>query len=301
MKRTLLMMLSGFVLFVFGSVTVSAEGADADVRNKSVGGENVSYSHWLTYMDERGGMNTQSHYDASAGSKLDEMSLSWTVYDALKGNVADSNSFGSKNRASISDNSKKNLAIERSKATFKFDNNGAFWNPTSTVYHHTGSSSSATRSVEDDEENSNVNEDENIINDLRTLYSANQKGETQLLNADQNESEVDENEVAKDVVNNLFKEDYEEILEEYTFETGEKVNSEDFVIENIKSENKEDLNAKDIELNNFEENNSTIIELEMPNTVYNGNNEYDLTGYVVFIDNTNEIVDYGISGDKVKE
>lgn len=235
-------------------------------------------------MDTRCGMNTQSHYAAKAVSNLNKMNLSWKAYDVMTGNVADSNSFGYTNRSNIQDSSKKNLAIERSQAKYQFEKGGSFWNPTSNVYHCTVLSSKFE--MDGDKE-------DDVLNDLRSLYD--QQKQTKNINS-QNEEKVVNN-----IVNELFEEEYKETLNEYTFESGEKMGLEDFEIQKVSAENKNKLNADGVQINNQEKINSIIIELEMSDIVYKDGDEYQLTGYVIFKDDKDERIDYGINGDLMND
>ncbi|HLR80484.1 MAG TPA: hypothetical protein VK119_07865 [Bacillota bacterium] len=76
---------------------------------------------------------------------------------------------------------------------------------------------------------------------------------------------------------------------------------EDFEIQKVSAENKNKLNADGVQINNQEKINSIIIELEMSDIVYKDGDEYQLTGYVIFKDDKDERIDYGINGDLMND
>ncbi|APC50376.1 hypothetical protein BME96_19020 (plasmid) [Virgibacillus halodenitrificans] len=270
------------VLFLTLSGAISASAADSVTNGRTVGGQYVSYSHFLSYMDVKCGMNTQAHYHADA-TNLDKMSVNWKVYDVMTGAVADQGGLSYSNRGTLRDSSRSYLAIERSNANYKFSNNGSSWTPGSNVYHCWNRSAAKANETSQSTDRDKLRE---------MYYDLNQTSKSLQSNNDVT-SEV------KQILENQLKDNATDVTD-FKFKNGNVVNFSDFKISNLAAANDKKIVADEVEFENPENSNATIIEVEIPESVYKDNKEYKLTGYVVFIASEEETIDSGLYLDLVK-
>jgi len=262
-----MVMVVGFLL-VFSSFTLNASAAeDFRTGGREVGGQYVSYAHFLTYTDVRCGMNTQAHYHADSNRAISKIGVNWSVTSVFTGGTLDSGGITHSNRGNLRDQSANRLPINQSRANYTLENGGSSWTPSSTAYHCTSLSSLADE--KSDEQSVDVDRDT-----LKGLYFQIKEGKNTLNNnLEQDVSGIVERQLADNMTD----------VSEYTFKDGKEVSLSDFEIVNLEADNSKNPVADGVTFYNSEEDNTTIIELEIKDTVFKDESEYKLTGYLVFI------------------
>ncbi|MFD1607519.1 hypothetical protein [Oceanobacillus luteolus] len=271
----------GFLL-VFSSFTINALASDFRSGGREVGGTYVSYSHYLTYTDQRCAMNTQSHYQGNANRAIGTIGVKWSVKSVFTGGNLDSGGVTHSNRGNVYDQSANRLPISESNADFTFKNNGSSWTPNSRAFHCT-----SVKSLAEEDQPSDV-----VRDTLKELYNQLKNGGKNTLNSNL-EQDITE------VVEKLLA-DNETDVTEFTFKNGKELSVSDFNIVNLAAENSKTPVADGVTFYNTEEDNTSIIELDVKETVFKDENEYKLSGYVVFIDGEEQNLESGIFVELVK-
>lgn len=282
MKKALSTIAFGTIFVTLFSSSIVSAQSDSDNGSRSVGGQNVSYSHFLTYDDVECGMNTQAHYHADTSPSMDLLGVDWSVTSVTSGNVVDSGGITHKNRGVLRDESNNLLPINVSTANYEMNNGGSTWTPTSKAYH----CEKWPKSQKTQEESA----DETDKEKLKEMYSQIQQDSKSTKEIDSDIQSTIENQLSDNAAN----------VEEYTFEDGSKVSLNDFKVSNVDANNDTNPVADEVTFNNPQEDNATIIELEVEEPVFKDDNKYELTGYVTFVNNKDQNLESGIYSDLVE-
>jgi hypothetical protein len=289
--------LASLALSAFASPSLASDG-DYRSGSSSVGGSTVYYYHYLSYMDERCGMNTQSHYRARAVGGIDNLGVEWDITNVAGGHMDRGSVFNSPG-AEVYDESASHLVIGESEADFTYQNNGNSWTPGNRVFHCMSWTGGGLNAADDYQLNATeTNSDMDLVQKFQSLNTQ--------LNSNNDNAQLSSDFLSKDEQKNLALDilipEREDEVNQFEFEDGTTVSLNDFeVVSSVSGEGEEfSIDDAGITMTAAEDDSYTNITLELPKPAFKDGEEYYLSAHAMLIDGKTGSFDYGIKSEVVE-